>query len=70
MGTRFMCTKESTIHENIKRVIVDSDERSTTHSESDAMCCLRIAHVAPPVLRSLRNSARMHKNKISVEVLE
>jgi NAD(P)H-dependent flavin oxidoreductase YrpB (nitropropane dioxygenase family) len=33
MGTRFMCTKESTIHENIKRVIVDSDERATTHSE-------------------------------------
>ncbi|GAK63863.1 2-nitropropane dioxygenase [Moesziomyces antarcticus] len=31
MGTRFMCTKESEIHDNIKRAIVESDERNTTH---------------------------------------
>lgn len=29
MGTRFMCTVESPIHENVKRRIVDSDERQT-----------------------------------------
>jgi len=29
MGTRFMCTKESPIHENIKRQIVENDERAT-----------------------------------------
>ena len=29
MGTRFMCTKESPIHENIKRQIVGNDERAT-----------------------------------------
>jgi nitronate monooxygenase len=31
MGTRFMCTVEAPIHENIKRHIVDSDERQTQH---------------------------------------
>jgi nitronate monooxygenase len=29
MGTRFMCTKESPIHENVKKAMVDMDERST-----------------------------------------
>ena len=29
MGTRFMCTKESPIHENIKKQIVENDERAT-----------------------------------------
>ncbi len=29
MGTRFMCTKESPIHENVKRQIVENDERAT-----------------------------------------
>jgi NADH:quinone reductase (non-electrogenic) len=29
MGTRFMCTAESPIHENIKRRIVENDERQT-----------------------------------------
>lgn len=31
MGTAFMATKEAPIHANIKRAIVDADERSTTH---------------------------------------
>ena len=31
MGTRFMCTVESPIHENIKQHIVQADERSTEH---------------------------------------
>jgi len=31
MGTRFMCTVESTIHENIKKKIVESTERDTIH---------------------------------------
>lgn len=29
MGTRFMCTVESPIHENVKQAIVDNDERAT-----------------------------------------
>lgn len=29
MGTRFMCTQESPIHENVKKAMVDMDERST-----------------------------------------
>lgn len=29
MGTRFMCTQESPIHENVKRAMVKMDERST-----------------------------------------
>ncbi|KAJ7069824.1 putative 2-Nitropropane dioxygenase [Mycena amicta] len=31
MGTRFMCTVESPIHQNIKQKIVDSSEQDTTH---------------------------------------
>ncbi|KAJ3802512.1 hypothetical protein GGU11DRAFT_740631 [Lentinula aff. detonsa] len=31
MGTRFMCTVESSIHENIKQKIVQSTERDTVH---------------------------------------
>jgi nitronate monooxygenase len=30
MGTRFLATKEAPVHENMKRKIVDSDERQTT----------------------------------------
>lgn len=29
MGTRFMCTVEAPIHENVKQAIVDNDERAT-----------------------------------------
>ena len=31
MGSRFMATKEAPIHANIKRALVEGDERSTTH---------------------------------------
>lgn len=31
MGTRFMCTAESPIHQNIKEHIVKSTERDTVH---------------------------------------
>lgn len=31
MGTRFLCTAESPIHENIKQRIVEQDERQTVH---------------------------------------
>ncbi|KAN0066528.1 hypothetical protein ACQY0O_000622 [Thecaphora frezii] len=31
MGTRFLCTKEAEVHDNVKRAIVESDERNTTH---------------------------------------
>jgi NAD(P)H-dependent flavin oxidoreductase YrpB (nitropropane dioxygenase family) len=29
MGTRFMCTKESPVHENVKKALVEADERQT-----------------------------------------
>jgi NADH:quinone reductase (non-electrogenic) len=29
MGTRFMCTQESPIHDTIKQAIVEADERDT-----------------------------------------
>merc|ERR1711939_837231 len=51
-GTVFMATKESYIHENIKRAMVKADERSTTH-----------------IFRTLRNTARVFKNKIAEEVV-
>jgi len=31
MGTAFMATEEAPIHDNIKKALVESDERSTTH---------------------------------------
>jgi NAD(P)H-dependent flavin oxidoreductase YrpB (nitropropane dioxygenase family) len=52
MGTRFMCTKESTIHENIKNAIVQASERDTAL-----------------MFRTLHNTARVFKNKVSLEVV-
>jgi nitronate monooxygenase len=51
MGTRFMCTVESPIHNNIKEAIVKADERSTSL-----------------VFRPFRNTSRIFKNSIAVEV--
>ena len=53
MGTRFMCTVESPIHQNIKEHIVGADERSTDM-----------------IFRTLHNTARVARNKVSQEVLE
>ncbi|KAK0532229.1 hypothetical protein OC835_003396 [Tilletia horrida] len=53
MGTRFMCTVESEIHERIKQKIVDSTERDTIH-----------------IFRSLRNTARVYKNSVAMEVVK
>ncbi|KAF9267462.1 inosine monophosphate dehydrogenase [Marasmius fiardii PR-910] len=53
MGTRFMCTVESPIHQNIKKKMVESTERDTIH-----------------IFRTLQNTARVYKNKISVEVVK
>ncbi|KAJ6559232.1 hypothetical protein DFH09DRAFT_986162 [Mycena vulgaris] len=52
MGTRFMCTVESSIHQNIKEKIVASSEQDTVH-----------------IFRTLHNTARVFKNKISMEVV-
>jgi len=52
MGTRFMCTVESPIHQNIKEKIVASSEQDTVH-----------------IFRTLRNTARVYKNKVSQEVV-
>lgn len=51
MGTRWMVTVESPIHQNVKQAIVDADESSTIL-----------------VLRKFRNTTRLHKNKVSLEV--
>ncbi|KAF7365255.1 hypothetical protein MVEN_00397300 [Mycena venus] len=53
MGTRFMCTVESPIHENIKQTIVKSSEQDTVH-----------------IFRTLHNTARVFKNKVSLEVIK
>ncbi|KAG8827831.1 hypothetical protein FRC17_007710 [Serendipita sp. 399] len=52
MGTRFMCTVESPIHDNIKRTIVEASETDTVH-----------------IFRTLHNTARVFKNKVSQEVV-
>ncbi|KAJ7134583.1 hypothetical protein C8R44DRAFT_770881 [Mycena epipterygia] len=52
MGTRFMCTVESPIHEKIKQKIVASSEQDTVH-----------------IFRTLGNTARVFKNKVSMEVV-
>ncbi|KAG5716732.1 Nitronate monooxygenase [Termitomyces sp. T112] len=52
MGTRFMCTVESPIHQNIKEKIVASSEMDTIH-----------------IFRTLRNTARVFKNKVAEEVV-
>lgn len=53
MGTRFLCTAESPIHQNIKDHIVKSTELDTIH-----------------IFRTMKNTARVFKNKIAVEVVE
>ncbi|KAI0743197.1 inosine monophosphate dehydrogenase [Irpex lacteus] len=52
MGTRFMCTVESPIHQKIKEKIVASTEQDTVH-----------------IFRTLHNTARVFKNKVSQEVV-
>lgn len=53
MGTRFMCTRESCIHDAIKQQIVANTELDTEL-----------------ILRTLRNTSRVAKNKVSSEVVE
>jgi NAD(P)H-dependent flavin oxidoreductase YrpB (nitropropane dioxygenase family) len=52
MGTRFMCTKEAPVHENIKQALVNATERDTNL-----------------MFRTMHNTARVFKNKISDEVV-
>ena len=52
MGTRFMCTKEAPIHDNIKQALVKAGERDTNL-----------------IFRTLHNTARVFKNKVSDEVV-
>ena len=53
MGTRFLCTVESPIHQRVKEQIVANDERSTDL-----------------IFRTLRNTARVARNAVSLQVLE
>ncbi|MGE4238901.1 NAD(P)H-dependent flavin oxidoreductase [Ramlibacter sp.] len=52
MGTRFMCTAESHIHERVKQQIVANDEMQTNL-----------------ILRTLRNTVRVAKNKVSDDII-
>jgi nitronate monooxygenase len=52
MGTRFMCTVESPIHQKVKETIVNSTEKDTSL-----------------MFRTLHNTARVFKNKVSTEVV-
>ncbi|KAJ3338460.1 hypothetical protein HDU93_009476 [Gonapodya sp. JEL0774] len=52
MGTRFMCTVESPIHQKVKEKMVAADERDTTL-----------------MFRAFRNTSRVFKNKVAVEVV-
>lgn len=52
MGTRFMCTQEAPIHDNIKQALVRAGERDTNL-----------------IFRTLHNTARVLKNKVSDEVV-
>ena len=52
MGTRFMCTKEAPIHDNIKQALAKAGERDTNL-----------------IFRTMRNTSRVFKNKISDEVV-
>ncbi len=52
MGTRFMCTREAPIHDNIKQALVKAGERDTNL-----------------IFRTLHNTARVFKNKVSDEVV-
>ncbi|HEY0942561.1 MAG TPA: nitronate monooxygenase family protein [Steroidobacter sp.] len=53
MGTRFCATKEAPIHDRVKQLLLDGDERSTNL-----------------IFRSLRNTARVVKNRVSDQVVE
>lgn len=53
MGTRFMATVEAPIHERIKQLLVEGDERNTQL-----------------IYRQLRNTSRIFKNDIAVQVAE
>ncbi|SMC25643.1 2-nitropropane dioxygenase precursor [Desulfacinum hydrothermale DSM 13146] len=53
MGTRFLATREAPIHERIKKILVEADERQTTL-----------------ILRSLKNTARVFRNRVAEEVLK
>lgn len=84
MGTRFMCTAESTIHQNIKEKIVASTEQDTVHifryvTQSAHMACVEdargrhdmssFARCSRSFCRTLRNTARVFKNAVSTEVV-
>lgn len=53
MGTRWMCTVEAPVHQNVKDAIVKA-------TEDDTVLCLR----------KFRNTTRLHKNKVSMEVVQ
>lgn len=53
MGTRFMCTKESRVHQNVKDKMVESNELDTTL-----------------IFRHLRNTSRVFKNEVAIQVNE
>ncbi|MFD4369464.1 NAD(P)H-dependent flavin oxidoreductase [Rhodococcus sp. NPDC058521] len=65
MGTRFMCTVESPIHENIKRLIVDSTERDTRLIMRQLRNSMRVAKntVSDEVIEILSRGGRFRDIK-------
>lgn len=53
MGTRFMCTVEAPVHDNVKQRLVDADE-----------------HETELIFRTLGNTSRVARNRVSREVVE
>lgn len=53
MGTRFVATREAPVHDNVKKMMVQSSELDTAL-----------------IFRTLRNTARIYRNRIAEEVLD
>lgn len=75
-----MATKEAEIHDNVKQVMVKSDERNTVSQGRELSGILRVGladrdlacvtFLQTHIFRTLRNTARVFKNKVAVEVVE
>lgn len=64
VGTRFMCVQESEIHQNIKELMVSSDERNTVEFWAIVFwnCCLHSFFFQQVhIFRTLRNTARVFR---------
>ncbi|MFT4041751.1 MAG: nitronate monooxygenase family protein [Gordonia sp. (in: high G+C Gram-positive bacteria)] len=65
MGTRFMCTQESPVHDNIKQIIVGNSERDTTLIMRQLRNSMRVASntVSAQVIEILQDGGRFRDIK-------